>query len=74
MRICVEIDLIKRVLSKFKLLGRTYRVKYERLHFIYFNYNKYGHRKEICPKIAKEKVVNTNKVQGKQPFINLVKD
>ena len=43
-RIYVEIDLTKRFLSKFKLMGRTYRIEYEGLHFICFNYERYGHR------------------------------
>ena len=46
--ICIKIDLQKRFLSKFKLLGRTYRVEHEGLHFICFHCGKYGHRKEKC--------------------------
>ncbi|CAN1181082.1 hypothetical protein LINPERHAP2_LOCUS35156 [Linum perenne] len=48
-RICVEIDLDKPLLSKYRLRRRVRRVEYEGLHLICFHCGCYGHGKEVCP-------------------------
>ncbi|KAJ1403340.1 Zinc finger, CCHC-type [Sesbania bispinosa] len=48
-RICVEVDLRKVLIARFKLNGKIYHVEYEGLHLICFNCGCFGHRKEHCP-------------------------
>lgn len=50
-RVCVELDLTKPLLSKFKLHRRVRRIEYEGLHMVCFECGKYGHMKETCPSI-----------------------
>lgn len=47
-RICVEIDLRRKLVPKFKVLSYEYALEYEGLHLICFNCGKYGHRSEQC--------------------------
>lgn len=47
-RICVEVDLTKPLLSKFKLRNQIRRIEYQGLHLICFGCGVYGHRKEEC--------------------------
>ncbi|CAN1133109.1 hypothetical protein LINPERHAP2_LOCUS7459 [Linum perenne] len=47
-RMCVEVDLAKPLLSKYRLRCRVRRIEYEGLHIIYFNFGCYGHRDEAC--------------------------
>ncbi|KAJ1406797.1 Zinc finger, CCHC-type [Sesbania bispinosa] len=53
-RICVEVDLRKVLISRFRLNGRVYHVEYEGLHLICFNCGRFGHRKECCPLLVEE--------------------
>ena len=46
--ICVEVDLTKLLLSKFKLRRRIQQITYEGLHLICFQCGQYGHKKENC--------------------------
>ncbi|XVF49526.1 hypothetical protein PTKIN_Ptkin04bG0019700 [Pterospermum kingtungense] len=46
--LCVELDITKPLLAKFKLRRRTWRIEYEGIHFICFQCGVYGHRKELC--------------------------
>lgn len=60
-RVCVEIDLNKPLLSKYKLDGRTFFIEYESMHYICFKCGLYGHLSEKCnqspeKKVAEEKV------------------
>jgi hypothetical protein len=48
-RICVEVDLTKPLLAKFKLRRRVRRIMYEGLHLICFQCGQYGHKQETCP-------------------------
>ncbi|CAN1788861.1 hypothetical protein LINPERHAP1_LOCUS18231 [Linum perenne] len=48
-RICVRVDLSKKLLSKYKLLHRIRRVEYEGLHLVCFKCGIYGHTNDICP-------------------------
>ncbi|CAN1131016.1 hypothetical protein LINPERHAP2_LOCUS6160 [Linum perenne] len=58
-RICVEVDLSKPLLSKYRLRRRVRRIEYEGLHTICFNCGCYGHSNEAC-KVAAEEVVSVN--------------
>lgn len=51
-RVCVEVDLRKILVSKFKLNGRIYNVEYEGLHLVCFGCGCYGHKKDECPLLA----------------------
>lgn len=45
---CVEVDITKPLLSKFKLRRRIRRIEYEGIHLICFNCGVYGHRDDQC--------------------------
>ncbi|XP_061337779.1 uncharacterized protein LOC133284726 [Gastrolobium bilobum] len=47
-RICVEVDLRRSFLSKFKIGSKVYHAGYEGLHLICFKCGVYGHRKDQC--------------------------
>ncbi|CAN1188285.1 hypothetical protein LINPERHAP1_LOCUS17868 [Linum perenne] len=47
-RICVRVDLSKKLLSKYKLLHRIRHVEYEGLHVVCFKCGIYGHTIDIC--------------------------
>ncbi|CAN1130908.1 hypothetical protein LINPERHAP2_LOCUS6111, partial [Linum perenne] len=47
-RICVEVDLSKPLLSKYKLKRRVRRIEYEGLHTICFTCGCYGHKDDVC--------------------------
>ncbi|KAG5225528.1 receptor protein [Salix suchowensis] len=53
-RLCVEVDLTKPLLAKFKLRRRIRRIMYEGLHLICFHCGQYRHKQEICPHTAHE--------------------
>jgi len=48
-RLCVDVDLTKPLLSKFRLNGRVWRIQYEGLKLICFHCGKYGHKDDVCP-------------------------
>ncbi|CAL1369855.1 unnamed protein product [Linum trigynum] len=48
-RICVEIDLRKRLVSKYRIKRRVRRVEYEGLHIVCYECGHYGHTTENCP-------------------------
>ncbi|CAL1366078.1 unnamed protein product [Linum trigynum] len=48
-RICVEIDLRKRLVSKYRIERRVRRVEYEGLHTVCFGCGHYGHVEDSCP-------------------------
>ncbi|CAL1397560.1 unnamed protein product [Linum trigynum] len=48
-RICVEIDLRKRLVSKYRIKRRVRRVEYEGLHTVCFGCGCYGHLEDSCP-------------------------
>ncbi|RYR15416.1 hypothetical protein Ahy_B04g072161 [Arachis hypogaea] len=50
-RICMEIDLSKKLISRILVFGSTFNIEYEYLHLICFNYGKYDHRVELSTKI-----------------------
>nr|KYP39534.1 LINE-1 reverse transcriptase isogeny [Cajanus cajan] len=47
-RICVEIDLQKKLVSQINVLGHILRLEYEGLHSICFTCGKYGHKQQSC--------------------------
>lgn len=66
-RICVEIDLRKKLRSKVRCGRRIYGVEYEGLGMICFGCGRYGHRKEACGEnIVREKDLNDDGAVGMQ--------
>lgn len=55
-RLCVEVDITKPLLAKFKLQKRIRTIEYEGIHLMCFGCGTYGHRQESCPKRMTEKV------------------
>ena len=53
-RICLEIDLLKPLVTKFKLKSKVKKLEYGGFHLVYFGCGLYGHRKESCPHEKKE--------------------
>ncbi|XP_021605624.1 uncharacterized protein LOC110610057 [Manihot esculenta] len=53
-RLCVEVDVTKPLLSKFKLNRRVRRIEYEALHMVCFSCGIFGHMKDNCPSLRKE--------------------
>ena len=47
-RLCVEIDLRKKLVPAITTLGREFKAEYEGLHLICFKCGRYGHRMEVC--------------------------
>ncbi|CAN1181524.1 hypothetical protein LINPERHAP2_LOCUS35448 [Linum perenne] len=56
-RICVEVDLSKPLLSKYRLRRRVRRIEYEGLHVICFNCGCYGHKDEACKQEPEAEIV-----------------
>lgn len=48
-RMCVEIDITKPLVPKFRIQKRTRRIEYEGIHLVCFHCGVYGHKKEVCP-------------------------
>ncbi|XP_072074324.1 uncharacterized protein [Arachis hypogaea] len=66
-RICVEIDLSKKLVPRISVLGNILNIKYEGLHLICFNCGIYGHRLESCGEISATGEVHRAAVEeGKQ--------
>ncbi|XP_057249379.1 uncharacterized protein LOC130590827 [Beta vulgaris subsp. vulgaris] len=47
-RFCIEVDLAKPLLSKFKLNGRIWKIQYEGLKMICFKCGHLGHKEDKC--------------------------
>jgi len=45
---CVEVDLTKPLLSKFRLNGRVWDIQYEGLKMICFKCGRQGHKEDAC--------------------------
>ncbi|RYR11260.1 hypothetical protein Ahy_B05g079723 [Arachis hypogaea] len=72
-RICVEVDLRKKLVPSFLALGKDFRLEYEGLHLICFNCGRYGHKYDGCPEKMKEnhrKGENATAVQGQPTTVN----
>ncbi|XP_061354838.1 uncharacterized protein At4g02000-like [Gastrolobium bilobum] len=61
-RICVEVNLSKKFLSKFKIGNRYFNVAYEGLHLICFGCGRYGHRKDLCPELQGKETWEGSKI------------
>ncbi|CAN1148284.1 hypothetical protein LINPERHAP2_LOCUS16378 [Linum perenne] len=48
-RICVKVDLLKPLLSKYRIRRRVHCIEYEGLHEICFTCGRYGHEAKACP-------------------------
>ncbi|XP_028795351.1 uncharacterized protein LOC114750879 [Neltuma alba] len=72
-RICVEIDLNKKLRSSFNLFGTRRRIEYEGLHLICFCCGVYGYHRDVCPERETHVVSNNNQApnstqEGSQEF------
>ncbi|KAJ7962002.1 Zinc ion binding nucleic acid binding protein [Quillaja saponaria] len=60
-RVCIEVDLTKTLVSKYRQRKRVLYIEFERLHLVCFQCGKYGHTKETCYEVThKEQAVNTS--------------
>ncbi|KAK7275492.1 hypothetical protein RIF29_16611 [Crotalaria pallida] len=62
-RICVEIDLMKKLVPMVNVLGIKVNLEYEGLHMICFNCGMYGHRADACPDVVVSKENGTINVE-----------
>ncbi|KAL8159842.1 hypothetical protein V2J09_001379 [Rumex salicifolius] len=62
-RLGVEVDLAKPILSKFKFMGIIWLIQYEGIRMLYYHCAKVGHTQENCPsnpdKQAADEVLNS---------------
>nr|KYP67366.1 Retrovirus-related Pol polyprotein LINE-1 [Cajanus cajan] len=65
-RICVEIDLKKKLVSHINVLGHILHLEYEGLHSICFHCGKYGHKQTLCTELMVKEVDETNPNQDRQ--------
>lgn len=63
-RMCVEVDITKPLLSKFKLRRRIRRIEYEGIHLVCFKCGIYGHNEDSCPTRDVEKYDKSNREDG----------
>ncbi|XP_019158181.1 PREDICTED: uncharacterized protein LOC109154898 [Ipomoea nil] len=63
-RICVEVDITKPLISKFKYEDKVRSVAYEGIHMIYFSCGIYGHAADSCPSKAREKATEESLPEG----------
>ncbi|RYR77235.1 hypothetical protein Ahy_A01g001688 [Arachis hypogaea] len=54
-RICVEIDLTKKLVPRISVLGSMLNIEYKGLHLIYFSCGMYVHRAEECSEKTEHK-------------------
>ncbi|CAN1140684.1 hypothetical protein LINPERHAP2_LOCUS12009, partial [Linum perenne] len=70
-RICVEVDLSKPLLSKYRLRRRVRRVDYEGLHTIYHTCGCYRHVKENCPEVNEDDMTVETETSQSNPIFQL---
>ena len=70
-RICVEIDLLKPMVTKFKLRRKFRKLEYEGFHLVYFGYELYGHRKESWPHEKKEPPISQEPTTGEETILKM---
>lgn len=47
--LCVEVDITKSLLARFKLKNRVRKIEYEGIHLVSFGCGVYGHSQDSCP-------------------------
>lgn len=68
-RICVGVDLTKKLRPDFIILGERYGIQYEGIHLVCFNCGVYGHKLEDCPLRRNTKTgVNENSSDSAAPM------
>lgn len=60
-RMCVEIDISKSFIGKFKVERCTQRIEYEGIHLVCFYCKVYRHKKGVCPSYMVELNAKNNK-------------
>ena len=76
-RICVELNLRKNLVSKVILNGESYSIEYKGLKIICFTWGKYDHHKEACLKVIKENAASlavmeeTKEVEDSNPRMKI---
>lgn len=70
MKICVELDLSKTLVSAILMLGKWRKVEYKGLHLICFDCGEYGHRAQSCPKSRPAELSNPPPPQLGVPRFN----
>lgn len=63
-RICVEVDITKPLLTMFKMKKRVRQIEYEGLHLVCFDCGIVGHRKEECMKNKSENISEGEQAVG----------
>ena len=46
--ICMEIDLVKPLISEFQLKRKVRKIEYEGIHLVSFSYGRFNYRKDEC--------------------------
>lgn len=54
-RVCIDVNLTKPLLAMLNITGKNYNVEYEGFHLLCLCCGRYGHYKEGCPDILKNK-------------------
>ncbi|CAN1148631.1 hypothetical protein LINPERHAP2_LOCUS16600 [Linum perenne] len=73
-RICVEVDLSKPLLSKYRLRRRVRRIEYEGLHTICYSCGCYGHAQDTCQKKEEDSVEAAPEVMIVNPIFQKEND
>lgn len=63
-RICVEIDLSRKLVPSIKVMGAVLRLEYEGLHTVCFACGRYGHKQDSCPELQKQITQASEPVHG----------
>jgi hypothetical protein len=71
-RLCVEVDLTKKLLGMFSIKSRKYNIEYEGLHSLCITCGKFEHYKESCPEKPKQQEVNGGGQQKEGEGIGVV--
>nr|KYP36275.1 hypothetical protein KK1_042632 [Cajanus cajan] len=67
-RICVEINLSRKLVSMINVMGHIIKLEYEGLHAICFKCGKYGHKQDQC--IAPVDKVSIHSTDNKKQFLS----
>ncbi|KAL4364885.1 hypothetical protein AHAS_Ahas07G0050800 [Arachis hypogaea] len=70
-RICVEIDLSKKLVPRISVMGNILNIEYERLHLICFSCGKYGHRADQCSEGVATKDAQPRTGVSEEPTVDM---